>query len=1526
MTANRSSDFSYPIELIGEGTCNVSCPIRTKPEIETNKHSIYYKLNENSLQTLTTYALSGYFYVNVPQSWFNGNNNVLTIQVDTYDANKNFITGSYSHSIPLYNSKSTYKNYVSNFLYPATTYPGEVCTVNILPPKDSYSNGLLYDIDINYHSNVGRQVLVTNRQAGKFSFVTPDLAINSSLTVRVTTKDKLNGNTLGVVAHSIKIKKSSLEKPKIILPDNYSLTLSEGEVVKVEGKSTNINDYMIIYARQSCDVAAAVSDYTTSSGYYAASKTDLKNKLMKNAKGDADFYILKDFDSNSTFMTQDDNDPHVFNIKTPSTKDYEDINDFYVLQWFKGVKPGDLVYIHAIERRKGKLVTETSELIQVGEYPVDKWWCRHCQLDNYKTWSISYNWSPYCLFDLNNIRALFTLYEKVSLTFCTDTNIKTTYPPDIYITPNKIANMNNNNAQFVLLTPLTGNNQSYHEYMIPSAVIENHLARGYTKVFFATHWGKNTNIGSCTFNKGYVRVNVEKPKNTEFSDADSSYYQYTDLINDISKTPLSTMTPYVVIPPAVRPVEITVKDKNTKQVTISYTNPLYGEDTKSYSTYTSIGNVVFDVSQGDDINNLSNLNPITDIDGNVLQIDKTLHVDINERRELTYENKITLPQTLIEKIKKVSSNEVFLDLNIKSIDKKSLNFKNITSNGVKLQLMLSKSNGDKIRALDFTSDIIDLKTSEYKIEKISLNKKAITNDGYNTIHLLYNADEYDQGKTFTTKNWSMMIDESRSTSAIGWKKFNNRFGVCTFESETFEIAKHALNYYNGYKLRLVLKNLSASSDLYHAPIVSVQHHNGITMLNPNNVGTIKKGEDIIYDIPNELYDISYDDTLRFTMVPQTPYPINLGDISFSSADIEAIGLDSIDQTVDKYSTGFTATVDFFSEAKQVSNNNVSVFDPVECIDIIMCCYDKNKKLINKATSKRRDIYNGKEFIHYSDRRWHSFVNDKYLSDIKYKKDYTMTFSIPSGTEYMYFVAFTYGNWHDNPSIYSMSNVLVLDSVKKDMAIEFLNPILTYDEPTNSYFANSDINNPSFKLQLNSEKSGNIDVPGKLENGFNLATDAFNINKWNNNPIIYSNDKKYGYELPNFDTKDLYIQNNVVSSLEPLYNDIEYYSLWESLYGTDTVKSIDTDINADSVDINSEYTIFEDEGDKFISDNAVPYIDIPANIINYDRSKITIFLDTDFGVGNVAETTKLVTETYTENYTITKIRNNIWGVKTLWTSKMMTALEDVAAIEDIKIEWGMKLNRNHTHPTEGRRGPILVEDLWVDSKQSYNYNPATKFPDECKGNKIKDYGGHDIWHKNYGDYIYFEITNDRLKRLFLECNCHRRRHDAILFEDYQYDWCWDTTVKVKFTVTRRVKEDGSRIYKHQNLPSEHYSSATWVNGWATYSMPQFKTANVNLVKAPTDADPSFIMRYDVMLSPVVFYYLNNPITGDSMGNIYKYSWGDNPEAFMKWETVTVSGRAPYTHTQTHYYIAYNEANTVYKTFTFDITKDGAITQR
>ena len=47
-------------------------------------------------------------------------------------------------------------------------------------------------------------------------------------------------------------------------------------------------------------------------------------------------------------------------------------------------------------------------------------------------------------------------------------------------------------------------------------------------------------------------------------------------------------------------------------------------------------------------------------------------------------------------------------------------------------------------------------------------------------------------------------------------------------------------------------------------------------------------------------------------------------------------------------------------------------------------------------------------------------------------------------------------------------------------------------------------------------------------------------------------------------------------------------------------------------LDSTYTVYKDEGDKFISNNSVPYIEIPKEISKYDRTKITIFLDSDFG--------------------------------------------------------------------------------------------------------------------------------------------------------------------------------------------------------------------------------------------------------------------------------------------------------------------------
>ena len=109
---------------------------------------------------------------------------------------------------------------------------------------------------------------------------------------------------------------------------------------------------------------------------------------------------------------------------------------------------------------------------------------------------------------------------------------------------------------------------------------------------------------------------------------------------------------------------------------------------------------------------------------------------------------------------------------------------------------------------------------------------------------------------------------------------------------------------------------------------------------------------------------------------ESPYPLNTPNITFSSAYIEVIGLFQMDQLVDKYTTGFTATATFSEPKKETATTNtssVSSFDPVQCIDVIMCCFDLKKNLINKSATKRRDIYNGKELIYYTDRKWHNLL-------------------------------------------------------------------------------------------------------------------------------------------------------------------------------------------------------------------------------------------------------------------------------------------------------------------------------------------------------------------------------------------------------------------------------------------------------------------------------------------------------------------------------------------------------------------------
>lgn len=1555
--ANRSSDFIYPVSQTSYGS-NVACSITLKTARSTNKNSIYCKLMNNSFSTYYNKVGPGSYNINISYSWFRRNNAYMVVQVDTYDQYNNFISGSFAHSILLYHS--SYKNYLYNCSIPDRTYPGETCTISVTAPKDALS-GAYYDVVIVYHSSVGRHTIATKQtKTGNFNFVVPAKATNSSMTVYIETKNK-NGSLLGSLPQSIKIEKptttvnststtTKINPPQMIFPDNYSLTLSEGEKVKIKGTSEKINDYMIIYAKQPVDVAKAVEDYKGANAYYEANPSELKSKLLANIKDSASYYILKDFDADSTFMTQDEDDPRAFWIRTPGTNDYESLNDFYALQWFKGVEPGDIIYLYAIERGTvyTTIVTTTTTTIpgESGDASITAgaWRCRHCDLYNYASWSVYSNWSPYCPVNLSTARTFLGQYssEITSATFTVKLYNSCT-PPTIFVTTSGgMQGMRKTSGTY--LTPITSGKRYEHTYSVPVSLISNAIAQGYGNLYFRTHWG-NTGLSYNTFYPGPV-LKLTARKNPTYSSSSSTKVVpstgYSDnRYNCITSIPISAMTPYVVIPPAVRPLELSITEQSSKQATIRYSNPLAGAKTEIITTYRPLGMLSFDVSKGTDINDLSDLNPLIDANGEEVQIDNTLYLDINEKRLTTYEKSMPIPDSIYTLLKNAATDTIYVDLELKSIDDKSIHFDNITSNHSKLQIMFSKDGKNKTRAIDYTASMLNLKRPVYNINKVKLSKSLIVDNGFNTIHFLYNVNEYENGKAFPVENKEMQESDNRISDRIGWRKVGSGIGSCMFSTNTWEIAKYAL-FQEISEIRLCLENMEADSNLWLPPRLIINHkrlvgedENGndivedaITEIEAFTQDVVKPGDDIYYVIPNELYDAAFDDVLIFSIQPQQPYPVNIPEITFSNAFVEVVELTGMEAIVNKYTSGFTADVLFSEEKSSVINTtttNISGFDPVECVDIIMCCFDKNKELLGKSINKRRDIHNGKEFVYYTDRKWHSFVNDKYLNNIKYKSYYDMTFSLPEGTEYMYFIAFTYGNWHDNPSIYSMSNILTVNSVTQDFSLEFVNPVPLEDEVTGDIYANSDVNNPTINIKVNAQKNSNVAVTNNMvDNGFNLAKDKFNRTKWVANPIVYSNVKTYGYEQPIFDPKNLYSINNVTGGTEPLYNDIEYYNQWASLYGKNAVWSPDHQDQAEPVEIESRYTIYEDEGDKYISNNAVPYIEIPSIISRFDRSKLTLFLDTDFGVGTYVKPTKLVTESYTESYPIKKLRSGVWGVQTVWSNKIMNAFMDIASIQDIKIEWGMKLNRGHTHPTQGRKGPILVEDLVYNASTKYDYNPASLYPAECSGEKIKDRGGNNIWHKNYGDYIYFEITNPRIKRLFLESNSHRRRHDAIRFEDYQYDWCWETTVKVKFTITRKVYEDGTPLYKKQNLPSEHFAANTWVNGWATYSLPTMKFENMRFTKEPTASDPSFVMQYDIMMSPVVYYYKADFNKGDKNGNKFKYSWGDNAEAFMKWETVTVRGTAPYNYNQTHYYIAYNKANVVAQTVSFSIGKDGSIT--
>ena len=133
---------------------------------------------------------------------------------------------------------------------------------------------------------------------------------------------------------------------------------------------------------------------------------------------------------------------------------------------------------------------------------------------------------------------------------------------------------------------------------------------------------------------------------------------------------------------------------------------------------------------------------------------------------------------------------------------------------------------------------------------------------------------------------------------------------------------------------------------------------------------------------------------------------------------------------------------------------------------------------------------------------------------------------------MYFIAFTYGDWFGNPSIYSMSNVLTLNSIEQDLSLEFISPppVEDFIDPSKIY-ANTDLNNPIVEIRINAQQDSAISITNNFSGtGQNLAKDTFDRSKWLASPIIYSNTGTYGYELPIFNSSDAYVANNVINSI------------------------------------------------------------------------------------------------------------------------------------------------------------------------------------------------------------------------------------------------------------------------------------------------------------------------------------------------------------------------------------------------------------
>lgn len=204
----------------------------------------------------------------------------------------------------------------------------------------------------------GRETSLSNFNGKASSFThrdTQKIEKSGTVDLRVYVKD-VNGVT-DVATNTVDVYEiiKAPNKPQIMFEENEGLFfLSEGERVKFKGSSSNLADYQIIYVCSSVDVCNATK-FCDETSYLLANSGKMTTNLKNNKSSSLRYYILKDFGVTNSMVTRDSNNGLVYHIHPvyPDANKIPHAVDFYALQFFKDLNPGDMLWLYVRERRMG---------------------------------------------------------------------------------------------------------------------------------------------------------------------------------------------------------------------------------------------------------------------------------------------------------------------------------------------------------------------------------------------------------------------------------------------------------------------------------------------------------------------------------------------------------------------------------------------------------------------------------------------------------------------------------------------------------------------------------------------------------------------------------------------------------------------------------------------------------------------------------------------------------------------------------------------------------------------------------------------------------------------------------------------------------------------------------------------------------------------------------------------------------------------------------------------------------------------